>query len=656
MPLRYIVKASDTGVVELFEEKDETKPSGQLLGEGDIVVVDPDNNDNDQDWLFVESANDPEIKGFIPIGALREPAPSDVVRFPLALIPFVRSCGRAELASVSADDESSPTVLADYLLAWAYIESSTEKTLFSNPLPDFEGSDAEGPFRLTTKDWKEYQTAAQKTGIEVSDFERLIPSSQVSGAAFKSLSDFKKFADLETPATEPVDGPFVPSYLNVLHCHFLGVDAAHKFQELKNENLGGKSIMDALDGLMNNDKRDAIIKNREKFMMANGSPVTIDMFFVLTSQALADGFKKALAVIREHADFLLPPLKPFAGGPPWMTVAEREKKIWEDENLKEGTGKGLQKVIEYFKAVQLNTTKNQPWCGAFVGYCLQEAKPSFKSIIVKGGAKAANWMNWGNLNIRQFDLRDIPQGAVVITHPLSEGTSGHVGFAAGKVPGSEKIVLLGGNQGNSVTLRHIHKNKIRQIRWHNDISEIFDGKIGSQTDPKLKMLLSLIASKESNGNYNAYFGNAGNQTNPKFTTMSVKAVRAWQDKFVASGKKSSAVGKYQIIRKTMDEVIKRANIKEGELFDENLQDKMALNLLEKRKINNFLSGQIDITSFGNLLAMEWASFPVLSSIKNTKGRIVKRGQSFYAGDGLNKAHVMPEQVEFALESLRSNTT
>ena len=55
-------------------------------------------------------------------------------------------------------------------------------------------------------------------------------------------------------------------------------------------------------------------------------------------------------------------------------------------------------------------------------------------------------------------------------------------------------------------------------------------------------------------NYNAHYG-AGKQTKTKFTEMTVNDVLSWQNNFVRQGSKSSAVGRYQIIRKTMRSLI-----------------------------------------------------------------------------------------------------
>lgn len=65
-----------------------------------------------------------------------------------------------------------------------------------------------------------------------------------------------------------------------------------------------------------------------------------------------------------------------------------------------------------------------------------------------------------------------------------------------------------------------------------------------------------------------------------------------------------------------------------------------------------MTGKIDRTEFGKRLAQEWASFPVLAATKGGS-RIVSRGQSFYAGDGLNKSLVTPEAVEAVLDRVKA---
>lgn len=57
-----------------------------------------------------------------------------------------------------------------------------------------------------------------------------------------------------------------------------------------------------------------------------------------------------------------------------------------------------------------------------------------------------------------------------------------------------------------------------------------------------------------------------------------------------------------------------------------------------------------MVAFAKGLAQEWASFPVLVDCRGAH-RDIKRGQSFYAGDGLNKALVKPEKVEAVLQAV-----
>ena len=47
-------------------------------------------------------------------------------------------------------------------------------------------------------------------------------------------------------------------------------------------------------------------------------------------------------------------------------------------------------------------------------------------------------------------------------------------------------------------------------------------------------------------------------------------------------------------------------------------------------------------------AKEWASIGVEKGKTISKGRIAEGGESYYAGDGLNKAHITPEEIKQSL--------
>ncbi len=148
-------------------------------------------------------------------------------------------------------------------------------------------------------------------------------------------------------------------------------------------------------------------------------------------------------------------------------------------------------------------------------------------------------------------------------------------------------------------------------------------------------LLDLIAQAESRGNYNAYFGNASN-TEVKFTEMSVAEVLDWQKAFVAQGNPSSAVGRYQIISTTLAGLVQELDLQGSEMFDEAMQDRLALALLERRGVVAYINGRIDAKQFAAELAKEWAGLPRILGDAPEK--------SYYAGDGLNTALVGADEV------------
>lgn len=78
------------------------------------------------------------------------------------------------------------------------------------------------------------------------------------------------------------------------------------------------------------------------------------------------------------------------------------------------------------------------------------------------------------------------------------------------------------------------------------------------------------------------------------------------------------------------------------LFNEATQDAVAELLMERRGLSRFVGGELSAEDFANNLAREWASFPVVHDQQGAS-RHVKKGQSYYAGDGLNKAYAEPDE-------------
>jgi hypothetical protein len=144
------------------------------------------------------------------------------------------------------------------------------------------------------------------------------------------------------------------------------------------------------------------------------------------------------------------------------------------------------------------------------------------------------------------------------------------------------------------------------------------------------------------------------------TDMTLQEVLNYQTQMIKSGKyPSSAVGKYQIIQSTLKEGIKTLKLNLNDKFDEKTQDRLYEEWLigEKRKaIRDYISGKSnDLNAAMIEMAKEFASFPVPKDMQGNS-QFVKAGQSYYAGDGVNQAHVSIEQSANALMEERANKT
>ncbi|WP_204848580.1 hypothetical protein [Rhizobium lusitanum] len=70
---------------------------------------------------------------------------------------------------------------------------------------------------------------------------------------------------------------------------------------------------------------------------------------------------------------------------------------------------------------------------------------------------------------------------------------------------------------------------------------------------------------------------------------------------------SSAVGRYQIVRKTLRALRKQLGLTGHELFDASMQDKLAKALLDGRGYQKWVDGLISDRQFQANLSFEWAS-------------------------------------------------
>jgi uncharacterized protein (TIGR02594 family) len=140
--------------------------------------------------------------------------------------------------------------------------------------------------------------------------------------------------------------------------------------------------------------------------------------------------------------------------PRWLELA------WGDLGVAETPGSNhTARVVAYYAQVGHPQIKDDEtaWCAAFLGACLEGAGiPSTRSLM------ARSYLDWG-------DPAPGPRwGAVAVLSRTSDPALGHVGFLVGSTATS--VVLLGGNQGNAVTVEAFPRARLLGLRWPSSAS------------------------------------------------------------------------------------------------------------------------------------------------------------------------------------------
>ncbi|HAS1723908.1 TIGR02594 family protein [Enterobacter cloacae] len=131
---------------------------------------------------------------------------------------------------------------------------------------------------------------------------------------------------------------------------------------------------------------------------------------------------------------------------PWMAVAFEEGETrWKWGRVKEGDG-----GINYHKKTGINMASmvgnSNPWCASFINYCLKEAGYS-----MSGSASSQSFKKNKNF----IKISEPIYGAIVVLRKKGSWT-GHVAFIYCLFEDGE-IGVLGGNQGNSVTINPLYQ-------------------------------------------------------------------------------------------------------------------------------------------------------------------------------------------------------
>lgn len=116
------------------------------------------------------------------------------------------------------------------------------------------------------------------------------------------------------------------------------------------------------------------------------------------------------------------------------------------------------------------TDDSVPWCGLFVAHCMSEAGLEVPKVPVRASA----WSTWG------VPLKVPTEGAVLV---FSRTGGGHVGFYQSE--DALNYHVLGGNQGDAVSVTKIAKDRAVAVRWPSSVSLPTGGRIIAKFDGKI---------------------------------------------------------------------------------------------------------------------------------------------------------------------------
>ena len=135
---------------------------------------------------------------------------------------------------------------------------------------------------------------------------------------------------------------------------------------------------------------------------------------------------------------------------PWMEYAFQEFGTREIGGRRDNAA-----IVRYLATVGLGSHHDETaWCSAFANWCMQQA-----GIPGSRRANARSWLNWGG-----YCLGTPHYGCVAILwRGRRNSWQGHVGFYVG-IRG-RKILLLGGNQGHSVSIKEYDRDRLLGYRW-----------------------------------------------------------------------------------------------------------------------------------------------------------------------------------------------
>jgi uncharacterized protein (TIGR02594 family) len=137
--------------------------------------------------------------------------------------------------------------------------------------------------------------------------------------------------------------------------------------------------------------------------------------------------------------------------PDWLLCARREL------GTKERAGEHADnpRVVEYLSATRIQPAMQHdetPWCAAFVSWVLEQS-----GIRSTRSAAARSYLSWGQA------LDEPRRGCVIVLSRTEAPAHGHVGFYLSST--EQHVLVLGGNQSNSVSIQEYPRDRVLGYRW-----------------------------------------------------------------------------------------------------------------------------------------------------------------------------------------------
>ena len=253
----------------------------------------------------------------------------------------------------------------------------------------------------------------------------------------------------------------------------------------------------------------------------------------------------------------------------------------------------------------------------------------------------------GRVRVRVFGIHPMEEDssipndhlpwAIPIQPITSAGIFGVGSSATGLIPGSYVFGFFADGQDAQIpviigsvasSLGHYVVSAVDSVKQKveaaasaaiNSVQELLTGGFGGN----IAKILNLLARYESGADgYNSVIGypHDAREFGPAepIVSKTVKEVLAYGDKLrrtqgtTAQKLNSSAMGRYQFVGSTIRDYVKNGFIKESDVFDPTLQDKLCVQLMKESGADPyaFLEGKLNVEQCISRWATKWQSWPL----------------------------------------------